>query len=152
MVNKKDIEGETPVSRAANEGHYELCNLLLIEYDAKLETSVLNKHGSGLVSTAAAAGDFKTVLFLVDKGVDFSGSIYDACRGGDVKIVDYLISKGAHVNCDGNLSISIELHHMKVFHSLINGGADIELVSKVGSELNMYICFKTHNSRSIHLI
>ena len=93
----------------------------------------MNEYGKKLVSAAAADEEYNDVRNLVEYGADPSESLYDACFGGNMKIVNYLFEKGVDVinknNSSRCLSVALELDHMKVFHTLIKKGANVQSVS-----------------------
>lgn len=151
-----------PLRHAAQNGHAELCQLLL-EYGANPNTSfdgdyllsivkVLVEHGADIDITdsksqnvlqkAAVKGDKALVAYLLDHGADVYHadgigytSTHYAARNGFAEIVQLLIDNGAdpqRQTSDGRTPLHDCYDHVETIHTLSKNGVDVDKVTKHG--------------------
>ena len=108
LLNYWNIGGETPLHKAASNGHTAVVGLIL-EYQVRLDTRT-NESGVGVerigytaLGLAARGGHLDTVKFLIDKGANIEtktldvgwGVLHFAAAEGHVAVVQWLLEKGA---------------------------------------------------------
>ena len=100
--NIRNAHGDTPLYRAAENGHTETV-VGLCERGADVNAG--DKQGESPVSAAARKGHTETVLALAERGADVNacrervGSpVYDAARLGNTELVRLLAAYGADIN------------------------------------------------------
>ena len=119
--------------------------------------SCRSRSGGSALGTAALAGDFDTVSFLLDHGADPNGwcsyvredlnhgmgrrmqstALCGAVIGGHTRVTELLLRKGARVNVEGGdgfpLSVAATRGDIKMMTLLISAGADIDAEAPIDS-------------------
>ncbi|XP_063927152.1 rabankyrin-5 [Zophobas morio] len=105
--NARDINGETPISLALNEGHKDLVPVLI---RGNADVNVRNGKDFTLLHQAILKEDAKTALFLLDNGADINAKTAESetplqlaihCRLGEV--VDALCIRGVDMSAPDRL-------------------------------------------------
>lgn len=135
-LNERGHRGETPLFKAAKNGHDSIALLLLdlepVEIDAK------NNCDQTPLFAASGGGNTRMVRMLIEKGADVNSEdcygetpLTEAAAYGDAEAVEMLLHNGANV--EGALSHrKTPLHraakcgHAKVVQILLQSGGDME--------------------------
>ncbi|KAH0533932.1 hypothetical protein FGG08_007454 [Glutinoglossum americanum] len=137
-VNKRDGDGRTPLSWAAENGHEAMVKLLL-EKRAELEPSD-SKYGQTPLLFAAENGHEAVVKLLLEKGAKMESTdnkygqtpLSWAAENGREAVVKLLLEKGAEMESTDSeygqtpLSWAAESGHEAVVKLLLEKGADME--------------------------
>jgi ankyrin repeat protein len=101
-VNAKNILGETPLTFACKQEHFEVVELLL-KNGADVNAS--HNHGNTALHYASISGDWHTIETLIEYGADVNAvnnegctAMHFACYGKNTKIVRYLLKHGLDIN------------------------------------------------------
>jgi len=133
-VEYRNVYGDTPLRNAANNGLFEIVEMLL-NHGAKIESMSDKRHTSLYV--ACQNGHLPIVNLLIDKGADIETSDFDgwrplhiACQLGHLPVVNLLINKGAEIEASGEdgakpLHVACQQGHLEIVKSLIAKGADM---------------------------
>jgi ankyrin repeat protein len=110
LVKAKDKESETPLHKAAAQGHMDVVNYLIskgADIDAR------NNANQNPLLHAAYYGKTEVVKFLLDKGADFkTPDIYGRTilhypvREGYEDVVEILLSKGMDITVEDGMGVS----------------------------------------------
>ena len=101
VLDQVEVNGATPLTRAAYGGHNRIVAALL-DRGAKIDE--VNYEGSSPLIVACDNNKCETVELLLARGanIDFSSRFYTpllaACRQGHVDVVRLLLEKGANIN------------------------------------------------------
>mgnify|MGYP001493018183 CR=1 FL=1 len=101
VLDQVEVNGATPLSRAAHHGHTRIV-LALLDRGAKIDEA--NTLGSSPLIVACDNNKCETVELLLARGanIDFSSRFYTpllaACRQGHVDLVRLLLDRGADIN------------------------------------------------------
>jgi ankyrin repeat protein len=135
------VPGVTPLRYASQNGHKEICDLLLAN------GADVNASGDGWAPLPLAAhnGYKEVVVLLITKGADVNAKVRDgstalhkAAMFGHREIVELLIAEGADVDAkdDGNwtpLNMAAHNGYKEVVELLINNGADVNTKGYLGN-------------------
>ncbi|VEN57070.1 unnamed protein product [Callosobruchus maculatus] len=133
--NLRDINGDTPISLALNEGYNHLIPILI---KGKADVNIRNGKDFTLLHQAILKEDAKTAIFLLDHGIDINAKTPDYetplqlaihCRLGDV--VDALCTRGVDMSAPdrlGNCALWAALDSDKedIASILVRHGADTD--------------------------
>jgi ankyrin repeat protein len=138
--------GQTPLLRAAENGH-ELAVELLLNKGADVNAQGEKEYGSAL-QAASFEGHDKIVELLLSKGADVNAqggyygcALHAASLEGHDKTIELLLSKGTDVNAQGRgydeaLQVASLKGHDKTVELLLSKGADVNAqVGHYGSAL-----------------
>ncbi|XP_046578798.1 ankyrin repeat and KH domain-containing protein 1-like [Haliotis rubra] len=120
-INRKGLDGRTPLMWSARQGKLAMFNLLV-----------------------SAAG---TLPAEVDR--DGNSILHLACRGGSVKIVDYILSQGVYIDERGEsqrtpLMVSAYNGHKELLDWLESKGADVALTDDDDNNVLHVACLGGH--------
>ncbi|MBV8801725.1 MAG: ankyrin repeat domain-containing protein, partial [Gammaproteobacteria bacterium] len=129
-INKKNINGITPLMYACKAGHLELLNILL---EAEADINLLDYKENGILNWAVINGHVKVVeVLLKQKRINLNqqnreglSPLMEASIKGDLHMVNILLKAGAVVNLldnEGNNSLfhAINNGHIQIAEVLIN--------------------------------
>jgi ankyrin repeat protein len=167
-----DIQGHTPLHRAAARGKKEIAQLILDAGDGVALTTRTNGKGNTPLHSAARRGHWEIVELLVSRGADFltknrqSHTAIDLAvhgwrklglfDGNDFrKTVGFLLQKGSKASADvipGLLDVAIETGAVEICASLIETEKDgMDKEDRHGWSPLMLAC-QTQHAEIIHLL
>ncbi len=114
LLQRKDIEGHTPLHWACLGGYNNICELML-EKGCPMNDHSDNDYGPKPIHWACVKGHVVTVDFLIEKGVHIDSTDLNGCtplivasQYGQSLVVSYLLQKGAnrfHTDVDNDTSL-----------------------------------------------
>jgi ankyrin repeat protein len=141
-INSKNMDGETVLMNAIQNGNTELVELL-IKNGAEINGK--SKDGETALMYAAQNGNTELVARLIKNGAEINGKSKDgetalmfAIFENHTEIVELLIENGANINAqdkkgDTALLLAVQSGHEKVVELLIKNGAKINDQNKNGA-------------------
>ena len=145
-VNAKREGGSTPLHGAAEGGHEEIVELLIVA-GADLHARTVPMLGGGgwtPLHSAARQGHREIVELLITNGTDVNSrdstgksSLHDAALEGHKEIVELLIIKGADLNAESGyygtpLHVAAGIGHEEIVELLIANGANVNVKDGFG--------------------
>ena len=145
-VNAKREGGSTPLHGAAEGGHEEIVELLIVA-GADLHARTVPMLGGGgwtPLHSAARQGHREIVELLIANGTDVNSrdstgksSLHDAALEGHKEIVELLIIKGADLNAESGyygtpLHVAAGIGHKEIVELLIANGANVNVKDGFG--------------------
>ena len=145
-VNAKREGGSTPLHGAAEGGHGEIVELLIVA-GADLHARTVPMLGGGgwtPLHSAARQGHREIVELLIANGSDVNSrdssgksSLHDAALEGHKEIVELLIIKGADLNTESGyygtpLHVAAGIGHEEIVELLIENGANVNVKDGFG--------------------
>jgi len=145
-VNAKREGGSTPLHGAAEGGHGEIVELLIVA-GADLHARTVPMLGGGgwtPLHSAARQGHREIVELLITNGSDVNSrdssgksSLHDAALEGHKEIVELLIIKGADLNTESGyygtpLHVAAGIGHEEIVELLIANGANVNVKDGFG--------------------
>ena len=146
LVNVKTGNGWTPLELAAEGGHGEIVELLIVA-GADLHARTVPMLGGGgwtPLHAAARQGHREIVELLIANGTDVNArdstgksSLHDAALEGHKEIVELLIIKGADLNAESGyygtpLHVAAGIGHKEIVELLISNGANVNVKDGFG--------------------
>ncbi|RAK86429.1 ankyrin repeat-containing protein [Aspergillus costaricaensis CBS 115574] len=133
-IEAKNLNGQTPLSLAAENGQEGIVHMLL-ERGASIETMSSRSHTP--LSLAAANGHGRIVQMLLERGAIIEPDNKNAAANGHGRIVQMLLERGAATEPDNKngqtpLSLAVENGHEDIVQMLLERGAEIETKDQLG--------------------
>jgi ankyrin repeat protein len=131
-INKKNVEGRTPLIMSATKGHKAIAEILI---KAGADVNQANKYGATALFTAAAEGHTELVELLIAAGADVNKAtkykkspLLVAAENGNAEVVKKLIAAGADSSVlwketlDGKEAIEEIRAEIRDFHAAVKIG------------------------------